>query len=218
MIVFRQREFSWLNTPNDLGPDNSLVVPKLVIKSFEMAKLNDGIHLNHWIEGKICNDNFKYCIKKKIPLQLPIVFTTGDDFLQLIDESVLPEKTIKSNMVRFKNSDEFLTYAKKEVASERLKGEIKYPAIPINKMLPNTIYQLIFRALALTLSGQIDEYIYNDLWKNSYYIENEKIDYKEFNPISPNQIGNLFSSLLIQVLGFTNTGINDLTKLKINWN
>ena len=217
MIVFRQREFSWINTPNDLGPDNAIVVPKLIIKSFEMAKLDNGDYLKHWICDRICGGSFRRCIEKRIPLQLPLVFATGEDFNELSHISPLSERTVKNNIRRFKNSEEFITYVKKDILSDRLKGIEKYPHIPLKKMIPDSTYTLIFRTISLALSGQINEYIYNDMWNNIHIIEGTDINYYTFHTIPPDQICKLFNSLLVQVLGYSNKGIDDLAKLDINW-
>lgn len=213
MIVFRQREFSWINTPNDLGPDNSLAVPTWIIKSFEMAGLGEGIYLNHWLYKEVCKSNLKSCSMHSIPFQLPFILGVEEDFSRLPEISPINQGTTEEIMVRFKNYNEFFDYAKKRLINMKLKGETKYQ-LKFKDMIPNSTYNLIFKTIALTLSGQIGEFVYSDIWTNQYTIENTPVNYFSYKKLNYNQICSLFHDLLIQVLGITNEGIEDLLTVK----
>lgn len=213
MVILRQKEFSWLNSPNDLGPDNALVVPKLIIKAFELAGMDDGIYLHHWLYDKVCTDNFKYCNNKRIPLQLSVIFATGDNFDSLPLISPLSKSTIEANKKRFKTTDEFLVYAKKEIIKDKIEGRLKYPQLTLNKMIDNNTYKLIFKTVALYLAEQIGEDVVDNLWGNLYSIDQTEVNYRKFKSPDYNRICRMFSSLLCQVLGYTNTGILDLEKV-----
>lgn len=213
MVILRQKEFSWINSPNDLKPDNALVVPKLIIKAFELANVGNGIHLHHWLYDKVCADSLRICNDKHIPLQLSVAFATGDDFNNLAQISPINKGTINSNIIRFRSSDEFITYAKKEILNDKVKNVIKYSQLSLRTMLPNDTYKLIFRTIALTLSGQINNSVYDDIWNNLYEIESTDIDYFSFKKLNYKNTCKLFSSLLYQVLGYTNEGISDLNNV-----
>ena len=146
-------------------------------------------------------------------LQLSVIFATGDDFNDLAQISPLTRNTINSNIIRFRSSDEFITYAKKEIIKDKKEDRLKYPQLSLRGMLPNDTYKLIFRTIALTLSGQINNTICDDVWNNSYEIENTEIDYFKFKKLDYTNTCKLFSSLLYQILGYTNKGISDLNKV-----
>ena len=198
-----ERLFAEINCKEDLiSQDYFIDTPLEIMKCIEMYDFERGRFIDHWVHTKIVSTKFKEIRKLNISPQTLLIGVTGEK--DKIISGVLSNKLSDLLLDRYNSLDLYPTVEHKLLTDsgsnsyEQSKYDVWFRNNPIQ--LDKDTYTLIFRYIALCLSGQVNpKNVVGSFWEDLFQITKEKINYNVNKFRAEDELDKLFYNILYSI-------------------